>query len=70
MTDGLIDILVERLNGLMPRVAIVLGSGLGRWWRKSATRSVCPMPIFQGFPPVAFPAMRENWSPVISVASP
>jgi purine-nucleoside phosphorylase len=29
MPDMLIDILVERLNGLMPRVAIVLGSGLG-----------------------------------------
>lgn len=29
MPDTLIDILVERLNGLMPRIAIVLGSGLG-----------------------------------------
>ena len=24
-----VDLLVERLNGLMPRIAIVLGSGLG-----------------------------------------
>jgi purine-nucleoside phosphorylase len=29
MDSPLIDTLVERLNGLMPRVAVVLGSGLG-----------------------------------------
>jgi purine-nucleoside phosphorylase len=29
MPEAIFDILVERLNGLMPRVAIVLGSGLG-----------------------------------------
>ena len=29
MDHAIIDVLVERLNGLMPRVAIILGSGLG-----------------------------------------
>ncbi len=29
MDHAIIDVLVERLNGLVPRTAIVLGSGLG-----------------------------------------
>lgn len=69
MTDGLIDILVERLNGLMPRVAIVLGSGLGSLVEEVSDPIRVPYADLPGFPPVAFPVMRANWSRVISAAS-
>ncbi|AAK85952.1 purine nucleoside phosphorylase [Agrobacterium tumefaciens] len=50
MTDGLIDILVERLNGLMPRVAIVLGSGLGSLVEEVSDPIRVPYANLPGFP--------------------
>ncbi len=50
MTDGLIDILVERLNGLMPRVAIVLGSGLGSLVEEVSDPVRVPYADLPGFP--------------------
>ena len=50
MTDTLIDILVERLNGLMPRVAIVLGSGLGSLVEEVSEPIRVPYAELPGFP--------------------
>ncbi|MDS7595802.1 purine-nucleoside phosphorylase [Agrobacterium tumefaciens] len=50
MTDTLIDILVRRLNGLMPRVAIVLGSGLGSLVEEVDEAIRVPYAELPGFP--------------------
>ncbi|MBP2536923.1 purine-nucleoside phosphorylase [Agrobacterium tumefaciens] len=50
MPDMLIDILVERLNGLMPRVAIVLGSGLGSLVEEVSDPIRVPYAELPGFP--------------------
>jgi purine-nucleoside phosphorylase len=50
MPDTLIDILVERLNGLMPRIAIVLGSGLGSLVDEVSDAIRVPYAELPGFP--------------------
>jgi len=50
MTEALIDILVERLSGLMPRVAIVLGSGLGSLVDEVSDPIRVPYADLPGFP--------------------
>jgi len=50
MPDTLIDILVERLNGLMPRIAIVLGSGLGSLVDEVSDAIRVPYTELPGFP--------------------
>ncbi len=50
MTDTLIDILVDRLNGLMPRIAIVLGSGLGSLVEEVEEAIRVPYAELPGFP--------------------
>ncbi|NWJ24454.1 purine-nucleoside phosphorylase [Rhizobium sp. RM] len=50
MTDTLIDILVDRLNGLMPRIAIVLGSGLGSLVEEVEEAIRVPYVELPGFP--------------------
>lgn len=48
--SGAVDILVERLNGLAPRVAIVLGSGLGRLADEVEGAVRVPFGDLPGFP--------------------
>lgn len=50
MDSPLIDTLVERLNGLMPRVAIVLGSGLGSLVDEVEQAIKIPYSELPGFP--------------------
>lgn len=50
MPDTLMDILVERLNGLMPRIAIVLGSGLGSLVDEVSDAIRVPYAELPGFP--------------------
>lgn len=50
MDSPLIDTLVERLNGLMPRVAIVLGSGLGSLVDEVEQAIKIPYNELPGFP--------------------
>ncbi|MGN7956013.1 purine-nucleoside phosphorylase [Agrobacterium tumefaciens] len=50
MPDTMIDILVERLNGLMPRIAIVLGSGLGSLVDEVSDAIRVPYAELPGFP--------------------
>lgn len=50
MDSPLIDTLVERLNGLMPRVAIVLGSGLGSLVDEVEQSIKIPYNELPGFP--------------------
>ncbi len=50
MPDTLIDILVERLSGLVPRVAVILGSGLGSLVEDIADPIRMPYGELPGFP--------------------
>jgi purine-nucleoside phosphorylase len=50
MDSPLIDTLVERLNGLMPRVAVVLGSGLGSLVDEVEQPIKIPYADLPGFP--------------------
>lgn len=51
MTDqAIIDVLVDRLNGLMPRTAIVLGSGLGSMVDEVMDAVRIPYADIPGFP--------------------
>jgi purine nucleoside phosphorylase len=56
-----VDLLVERLNGLMPRFGIVLGSGLGSL--VDEVRDAVRIPYSLSVP---CPAMPGSSSPVIS----
>ncbi len=69
MDHAIIDVLVERLNGLVPRTAIVLGSGLGALVDEVTDPIRIPYGIFQAFRKVLSPAMQVSWSRVILVAS-
>ncbi|MCI9868899.1 purine-nucleoside phosphorylase [Rhizobium skierniewicense] len=50
MDHAIIDVLVDRLNGLMPRTAIVLGSGLGSLVSEVTDAIHIPYADIPGFP--------------------
>lgn len=50
MDHAIIDVLVDRLNGLMPRTAIVLGSGLGSLVNEVTDAIHIPYAEIPGFP--------------------
>lgn len=50
MDHAIIDVLVDRLNGLMPRTAIVLGSGLGSLVNEVTDAIHIPYADIPGFP--------------------
>lgn len=50
MDHAIIDVLVDRLNGLMPRTAIVLGSGLGSLVSEVTDAIHIPYAEIPGFP--------------------
>lgn len=50
MDHAIIDVLVDRLNGLVPRTAIVLGSGLGSLVEEVADAIHIPYADIPGFP--------------------
>ncbi|MBD8686360.1 MULTISPECIES: purine-nucleoside phosphorylase [unclassified Rhizobium] len=50
MDNAIIDVLVDRLNGLMPRTAIVLGSGLGSLVNEVTDAIHIPYAEIPGFP--------------------
>lgn len=50
MDNAIIDVLVDRLNGLMPRTAIVLGSGLGSLVSEVTDAIHIPYAEIPGFP--------------------
>lgn len=50
MDHAIIDVLVDRLNGLMPRTAIVLGSGLGSLVSEVTDAIHIPYTEIPGFP--------------------
>ena len=50
MDHAIIDVLVDRLNGLMPRTAIVLGSGLGSLVEEVTDAIRIPYADIPGFP--------------------
>ena len=50
MDHAIIDVLVDRLNGLMPRTAIVLGSGLGSLVSEVTDAIHIPYAKIPGFP--------------------
>jgi purine-nucleoside phosphorylase len=50
MPEAMIDVLVNRLNGLMPRVAVVLGSGLGSLVEEISDPIRIPYSELPGFP--------------------
>ena len=59
---GAVDVLVERLNGLAPKIALVLGSGLGALVEEVENAVRVPYGDLPGFPPAASPAMRvRSW---------
>ena len=50
MPEAMIDVLIDRLNGLMPRVAVVLGSGLGSLVNEISDPIRIPYSELPGFP--------------------
>ena len=50
MDHAIIDVLVDRLNGLMPRTAVVLGSGLGSLVDEVTDAIRIPYADIPGFP--------------------
>lgn len=50
MPEAMIDVLIDRLNGLMPRVAVVLGSGLGSLVEEINDPIRIPYSELPGFP--------------------
>ena len=68
--SGVVDVLIERLHGRMPRHAIVLGSGLGALVETVADPVRIPYGDLPGFPKAACQAMPARWWRAISAAPP